>query len=67
MPGGERRQLRGLRWPALPKLQGPLLAQLGGGAALLAGVWTVWGVGVALMVAGAASVVLGALREAGKV
>lgn len=59
------RRLRGLRMPVLPS--GQWMAQMGGGIAALAGVWLQFGVPAALIVGGVASVVLGALREAGKV
>jgi len=64
-PAPPRPRLRGLRFPALPS--GPLLAQLGGAVAALAGVYMTWGTGVALIVGGVAGAALGALREAGKV
>lgn len=60
-----RRRVRGLRMPVLPS--GPLAAQVGGAAATLGGVYLAWGVAVTLIVGGVAAVVLGALREAGKV
>jgi hypothetical protein len=56
---------RGLRFPALPT--GSLLAQLGGAVAALGGVYLAWGGAIALVVGGVGSVVVGALREAGKV
>jgi hypothetical protein len=60
-----RRRIHGLRMPALPTW--PLLAQLGGGAGALYGIWGQWGLNVMLIVGGSAAVVIGALREAGKV
>lgn len=60
-----RRRLRGLRMPALPT--GAWLAQVGGGMSALLGVHLQFGAAVALMVGGVAALVLGALREAGKV
>lgn len=60
-----RRRVRGLRFPALPS--GALLAQLGGAAGALVGVYLEWGTGLALVVGGVAAAALGALREAGKV
>jgi len=60
-----RRKVRGLRFPVLPS--GSWLAQVGGAVATLAGVTMLAGVAVALIVGGVASVVVGALREAGKV
>jgi len=59
------RKLRGLRFPVLPS--GAWLAQTFGAVATLAGVTMLAGVAVALIVGGVASVVVGALREAGKV
>lgn len=59
------RRLRGLRFPVIPT--GSWLAQVGGGVAALTGTYLQFGVAVTLMVGGLASVVLGALREAGKV
>jgi hypothetical protein len=59
------RRVRGLRFPVLPS--GSWLAQVGGAAATLTGVTMLAGVAVALIVGGVASVVVGALREAGKV
>lgn len=53
-----------LRFPALPAT---LLVQLGGGAAALGGVYLAWGLAALLIVGGVAGVVLGALREAGKI
>jgi hypothetical protein len=44
-----------------------LLAQVVGGAATLAGVYLKFGSGITLIVGGVAAVVVGALREAGKV
>lgn len=60
-----RPRVRGLRIPVLPSW--PLVAQVVGGIAALSGVWQEWGSPVALMVGGVAAVVVGALREAGKV
>jgi hypothetical protein len=60
-----RRKVHGLRFPVVPT--GSWLAQVGGAAATLAGVTMLAGVAVALIVGGVASVVVGALREAGKV
>lgn len=64
-PQPARRRIPGLRMPALPSW--PLLAQLGGGAAALTGVGLLWGLAVTLIIGGAAAVLLGALREAGKI
>lgn len=61
----EPRKLRGLRFPVIPT--GSWLAQVGGGVAALSGVFMQFGGAAALMVGGIAAVVLGALREAGKV
>lgn len=41
-----------------------LAVQVVGGVAFLAGAYLAWGIAATLMVAGAAGVVLGALREA---
>lgn len=60
-----RPRLRGLRFPALPSW--PLLAQGGGGIAALVGVYQEWGSAGALMAGGVAAVVVGMLREAGRV
>jgi hypothetical protein len=59
------RRVRGLRLPVLPS--GTLLAQLAGGAAVLWGTYMTWGLGRTLIVGGIAAVVLGALKEAGKI
>ena len=64
-PPAPRPRIRGLRLPALPSW--PLLAQVGGGAAALWGVWAQFGGPVAGMVGGIAAVAVGALREAGKI
>lgn len=60
-----RRRLRGLRVPVLPS--GPLLAQVGGSVAALGGVYMAWGLAVTLIIGGVAAVLVGALREAGRV
>lgn len=60
-----RRRVRGLRFPVLPS--GAWLAQAGGGAATLLGAYLAFGIAVTLIIGGVAAVVLGALREAGKV
>lgn len=59
------RVLPGLRLPVLPS--GPLLAQVLGGGALAAGTFLQFGVAVTLIVSGAAAVLLGMLKEAGKI
>lgn len=64
-PQPPRRQLYGLRFPVIPTW--PLLAQVGGSAATLTGVYLAAGIAVTLIIGGVAAVVLGALREAGKV
>jgi hypothetical protein len=64
-PRPPRRRVRGLQVRAVPSW--PLLAQLAGGVAALVGVYQEWGSPVALMVGGVAAVLVGALREAGKV
>jgi hypothetical protein len=63
-PRQPRARVEPLRFPTLPAT---LLVQLGGGAATLAGVYMVLGLGVMLIVGGLAAVVLGALREAGRI
>lgn len=60
-----RRRVRGLRFPVLPSM--PLVAQLGGGGAALAGSFSQFGAGITLIVGGIAAVVLGMLREAGRI
>jgi hypothetical protein len=60
-----RRKVHGLRFPVVPT--GSWLAQVGGAVATLAGVTMLAGVAAALIVGGVTSVVIGALREAGKV
>lgn len=64
-PVRTKRRLRGLSLPVLPSW--PLVAQVAGGGAALAGVWLRFGVPVALIVGGAALVLVGMLREAGKI
>jgi hypothetical protein len=59
------RKLRGLRMPVLPT--GSWLAQVGGGIATLGGTYLQFGFAVTLITGGVAALVLGALREAGKV
>jgi hypothetical protein len=61
----KRRRIPGLRMPALPSAT--LLAQLGGGGAALSGVFGAWGWPATLIIGGVATVLLGALREAGKI
>lgn len=61
----QRRRRPGLRMPALAS--GPLAAQFGGAAAALGGTYLAWGSAVTLIIGGVAAMVLGALREAGKV
>lgn len=58
-------RVRGLRFPALPSW--PLLAQLGGAAGAGTGIYLQWGLAVTLMVGGVTLVVVGMLREAGKI
>lgn len=60
-----RRRLRGLRAPVLPS--GPLLAQLLGGVGALVGLYVEFGSAVTLIAGGITSVVLGALREGGRI
>lgn len=69
MPNGylttaPRVRIRPLRFPTLPAT---LLVQLGGGASALTGVYLAWGLAAVLIAGGVAAVVLGALREAGRV
>jgi hypothetical protein len=65
LPKVSRRRIPGLRMPALPSW--PLLAQAGGGAGVLVAVHGWWGWTATIMVASVAAIVLGTLREAGKV
>lgn len=60
-----RPRVRGLRLPALPSW--PLTAQVVGAISALWGVDHEWGAGVAAIVGGVAAVLVGALREAGKI
>lgn len=60
-----RRRVRGLRIKTLPSW--PLLSQTLGGAAVLGGVFLLWGVAVTLIVGGVAAITLGTLREGGKI
>jgi hypothetical protein len=60
-----RRRLRGLSLPVLPSW--PLVAQVLGGGAALWGTYLEFGRPVALMVGGVAAVLVGTLREAGKI
>jgi drug/metabolite transporter (DMT)-like permease len=64
-PRPRRRRVRGLRLSAVPSM--PLLAQVAGGVAALAGVCLLWGLAITLITGGVTTVVLGALKEAGKV
>jgi hypothetical protein len=64
-PATPRRRARGLSLPVLPSW--PLVAQVLGGTAALCGVWLRFGVPVALIVGGVALVLVGMLREAGKI
>lgn len=59
------RRLPGLRMPVLPS--GPLLAQVGGGVATLAGLYLLAGLSITLIAGGVVATVLGALREAKKI
>ena len=60
-----RPRVRGLRLPALPSW--PLTAQVLGAGGALAGVWHEWGWGVTAIVGGTLAVLVGALREGGKI
>lgn len=64
-PRPARRRIPALRMPALPSA--PLMAQVCGGLSTLGGVYAAWGVAATMIVGGVAALVLGALREAGKV
>lgn len=59
------KRLRGLRMPALPT--GAWLAQVGGGIGALFGSYLQFGLPLTMIIGGVAAVVLGALREAGKI
>ena len=61
----KRTRVRGLRITALPSW--PLLAQAGGGISTLSGVYLQFGLAVTLIVGGISAVVLGTLREGGKI
>lgn len=63
--GQPRRRARGLRLTVLPSW--PLLGQVGGAVAAGAGVWHLFGWGWTALVGGAAAVVVGMLREGGKI
>jgi hypothetical protein len=65
LPRVAPRRLRGLRMPVLPT--GAWLSQVGGGITALVGSYLQFGVAVTLIIGGVAAVVVGALREAGKV
>jgi hypothetical protein len=58
-------RIRGLSMPALPSW--PLVAQVTGGIATLSGVYLEWGSAITLITGGVAAVVLGALRESGRI
>ena len=60
-----RPRVRGLRMPAIPSW--PLLTQLAGGVSALAGMYVQFGSGITLITGGVAAVVLGALRESGRI
>jgi hypothetical protein len=64
-PRSPRRRVRGLRFPVLPT--GALMAQVSGAVAALSGVYLLLGIAATLIAGGVAAVVLGALKEAGKV
>jgi hypothetical protein len=64
-PRRPRRRVRGLRFPVLPT--GALMAQVSGAVAALSGVYLLLGIAATLIAGGVAAVVLGALKEAGKV
>jgi hypothetical protein len=58
-------RIRGLSMPAIPSW--PLVAQVTGGIATLSGVYLEWGSAITLITGGVAAVVLGALRESGRI
>jgi hypothetical protein len=58
-------RIRGLSMPAIPSW--PLVAQVTGGIAALSGVYMEWGSAITLITGGVAAVVLGALRESGRI
>jgi hypothetical protein len=58
-------RVRGLSVPALPSW--PRVAQVIGGVATLSGVYLEWGSAVTLITGGISAVIIGALREAGKI
>lgn len=60
-----RRRVRGLRITAVPGW--PLLAQVGGAGMTLTGTYLAAGLDATLILAGVSAVVLGALREGGKI
>lgn len=60
-----RRRVRGLRITAVPSW--PLLAQVGGAGSTVLGTYLAWGLAATLILVGAGAVVLGALREGGKI
>lgn len=64
-PKAAPRRVRGLRMPVMPS--GSWLAQVGGGAGALIGCYQVLGLGITMIIGGVAAVVLGMLREAGKI
>lgn len=65
LPVVRRRRIRGLRVTAVPSW--PLLSQVGGAAATGAGTYLAWGLAATLILVGVSAVVLGALREGGKI
>lgn len=60
-----RRRVHGLRFPVIPSW--PLLAQVGGSVAVLSGMYMWRGLAATLIVGGLAAVLLGMLREAGRI
>jgi len=62
-PIRQRRPLRGLRFPVLPKAS--WLVQVSGGIAALTGVWMQWGTATALIAGGVSAVVVSMLDESG--
>lgn len=60
-----RRRVRGLRITALPGW--PLMAQVGGAGTTVVGFYMALGLAATLILVGVSAMVLGALREGGKI
>ncbi len=65
VPVKGKRRIQGLRITAVPGF--PLLAQVSGGIAALYGTYLSWGTSATLIAGGLAAVVLGMLKEGGKI